>query len=232
MTGDFFRFEDKNYDFPFYNDETKITKKNIFILGLGLFISTLTPFIISYGKIHIFKGSIITLSTLIPVIYIFKDDLTNIFRIPKLKDILVIIIGIISMFILLIMSTYSINSLGISIPTNRIVTINPMIFLITATIQLIGEELLKFIVWILVMALSYKYVGRKFSIILGLFMSQICFALFHIPAYGFNLTYLLIVIGFGSLSLPLIYFRTKNIVLCYIVHLLYDLIAFYITILV
>ena len=226
MDTDFFRFEDKYYDIPFYNEESKLNKKNILILFIGLCIAGSTPVIIPTGSIPVIKGLIICLSTLIPVIYVFKHDLESIFRIPKAKDILVIIVGTILMILFGILVNYLMSILGITPHTNYSVVNDPIKMIITAVIQLIGEELLKLIVILLIMAMIYKYVGRKTSIFLSVIMSQITFSLFHIPAYGFDIIYLLIGIGLGSLPLALIYVKTKNIFICYIVHLLNDLIAF------
>ena len=40
---------------------------------------------------------------------------------------------------------------------------------------------------------------------------------------GIGILFLLIAIGLNSIVLPLVYVKTKNLVLCYFIHLLYDL---------
>ena len=54
------------------------------------------------------------------------------------------------------------------------------------------------------------------AIIVAIIISQILFALFHIP-YGFAIGSLLLHVGFGSVVLPFVYVKSKNLVLCYLI---------------
>lgn len=226
MTNDFFRFEDKEYDLPLLNGDSRFTTKNVIILLIGFLIGIATPFIIPPTGDGLLKAILMTVPSLLVVVYVFKDDMSNIFRMPKLRDIIIVIIGFILMFVFAIIAKLIGNALGIAMITDSAVNGSPLILIIRALIQLLGEELLKFIPLIIVAACLYKSIGRKAAIIVAIIISQIIFALIHIPAYGFVIGFLLVHIGFSSIALPLVYVRTKNVVLCYLIHLLFDLVAF------
>lgn len=107
--------------------------------------------------------------------------------------------------------------------TDSAVNGSPFSMILRMLIQLFGEELIKFIPLIITIAYLYKSIGRKAAIIVAIIISQILFSLIHIVSYGFSILFLLIGIGFNSIVLPFAYIKTKNIVICYFIHLLYDL---------
>ncbi|RAP47762.1 MAG: hypothetical protein BZ135_01400 [Methanosphaera sp. rholeuAM6] len=221
---DFFFFENPEYDIPFYRKKPRLTRNNLIILLIGAIIAFSTPYFIPVGQYIIPKALIITLSTLLPILYTLKGHLETIFRLPKKGDIVLIALGIIFYMALSILFSSALLALGIAMPVNNAVSSDNLITAIAATIQILGEELLKFIILVLVMAFAYKRTNRKNSLLCGIIVSQVLFALFHIPAYGFNLAFLLVSIGIASTILPIIYLITKNITVSYITHLLLDLI--------
>lgn len=226
MTNDFFRFEDEEYDLPFLNGDSRFTTKNVIILIIGFLIAAAIPYLIPPTGNGLLKAILITFPPLLAVVYVFKDDMSNIFRIPKPIDIIIVIIGFILMFVFGILSNFIGSALGIAMVTDSAVSGPSSILIIRATIQILGEELIKFIPLIIVAAYLYKSIGRKAAIIVAIIISQIIFALFHIPAYGLVMGFLLVHIGFGSIVLPFVYVKTKNLVLCYLIHLLLDLWTF------
>lgn len=226
MADDFFRFEEKEHDLPFLNGDSRFTTKNVIILLIGFLISAAIPYLIPPEGNGLLKAILITLPPLLAVVYVFKDDMSNIFRMPKPRDIIIVIIGFILMLVFGILANLIGSALGIAVVNDSAVNGSPLILIIRALIQLLGEELIKFIPLIIAAAYLYKSIGRKAAIIAAIIISQIIFALFHIPAYGFAMGFLLVHIGFGSLVLPFVYVRTKNIVLCYLIHLLLDLWTF------
>ena len=226
MTNDFFRFEDKEYDLPLLNGDPRFTTKNVAILFIGFLISVATPFIIPPTGNVMLKAILITVPSLLVVIYVFKDNMSNIFRMPKPKDIIIIIVGFILMLVFAIIANFIGSALGITAAADSAVNGSHLMLIIRAAIQLVGEELVKFIPLIIVTAYLYKSIGRKAAIIVAIIISQIIFALFHIPAYGFSIPFLLVHIGFSSIVLPLVYIKTKNLVLCYIIHFINDIWAF------
>lgn len=224
MNKKYFFFENRDYDIPFYRNNPKLTQKNLIILLAGLIIAAATPFIIPIGQYHIPKAIIITLATLIPVAYTLKGNLETIFRAPTTRDILPIIFGVIFYMALSILASSTLAALGVPTITDKSLSPELSISLLIMIIQLLGEELLKFIAFVIAMTYAYKHTSRKNSIIIGIIVSQLLFALFHIPAYGLNIIHLLVSIGLVSSILPIIYLRTKNITVTYITHLLIDVV--------
>ena len=226
MTNDFFMFEDKEYDLPLLNDDPRFTTRNVVILLIGFLIAAAIPFIIPPTGNGFLKAILITFPPLLAVIYVFKDDMSNIFRMPKPRDILIVIIGFILMFVVSMIANIIGGALGLTALADSSVNGSPLLLILRAVIQLVGEELIKFIPLIILTAYLYKSIGRKAAIIVAIIISQIIFALFHIPAYGFSILFLLVHIGLSSIVLPFVYIKTKNLVLCYIIHLINDLWAF------
>lgn len=225
MGSEFFKFEDREYDIPFYNGFPPLTASKIVVLILGLMISFISPFVIPIEGYQIPKALIICLSTLIPVVYALKGNLSMVFRVPKQKDIVIIILGVVGIFVLTMLVNGIFAIIGVTASENSAINGALIVEVISIIIQLMGEELVKFISLALIVFAAYKTLGRKGAIILGIIVSQLIFSLLHIPAYGFDLVRLLLGIGVVWSILPIIYVKTKNIVVVYIIHLLFDLIG-------
>ena len=211
---------------PFLNGDSRFTTKNVAILLIGFLITVAAAFIIPPNGNVMLRSILFALPQLLAIVYVFKDDMSNIFRMPKPRDIIIVIIGFILMFVFEILANFIGMALGIPFQTNNSVNGTPLILIIRSIIQLLGEELVKVIPLIIITAYLYKSIGRKAAIIVAIIISQIIFALIHIPAYGFSIGFLLLYMGFSSIVLPLVYVKTKNVVLSYLIHLLFDLYAF------
>ena len=225
MNTEFFKFEDKEFDIPFYNGKPEITSTKLIALILGLIIAFCVPFIFPIEGYKIQKAVVLTLATLIPLLYALDGKLSEIFKKPKLGDVKIIIVGVVGLFVLSIICNFILTG-GTAAQTDHAVNGSPITLVIAAIIQLVGEELLKFIGLVLVMIFTYKTLGRKGAIIAGIIVSQLIFAFVHIPAYGFDVLKLVVGIGIGSIILPIIYVKTKSVTLTYIIHLINDLLAF------
>ena len=216
MTTDFFKFEDKEYDLPLLNDDPRFTARNVVILIIGFLIAAAIPYLIPPTGNGLLKAILITFPPLLAVVYVFKDDLSNIFRMPKPRDIIIVILGFMLMLTVTMIANIIGGALGIASMTPQAINGSPLVVIICALIQLPGEELIKFIPFIIIVAYLYKSIGRKAAIIVAIIISQILFALVHIP-YGFAIGSLLLHVGFGSIVLPFVYVKTKNLVLCYLI---------------
>ena len=228
MTTDFFKFEDKEYDLPFLNDDPRFTARNVVILIIGFLIASAIPYLIPPGGNVLLKAVLITLPPLLTVVYVFKDDMSNIFRIPESRDVIIVIGGFILMLLVKVIADIIGNALGIPGLNDSAITDSPLVLIMCALIQLPGEELIKFIPLIIIAAYLYKSIGRKAAIIVALIISQILFALVHIP-YGFAIGSLLLHVGFGSVVLPFVYVKTKNLVLCYLIYISKFMVIYIIT---
>ncbi|WP_407423543.1 CPBP family intramembrane glutamic endopeptidase [Methanobrevibacter sp.] len=224
MEKDYFRFEDKEYDIPFYNGNPNIGSSKIIVLFFGLCLTFCIPFI-EFGDMELLKAILSCFIPLIAVWYSLDGNLSEIFRKPEKKDMKIIILGLISVFLVMYITTLISKVFGIPSQSHKPYVGAPMITILSTIIQLVGEELFKFIGIVLPMIFTYKYIGRKGAIIVGIIVSQLIFALAHISAYGFNIADLILTIGIGSIVFPLIYVKTKNIAISYLVHLIWDFIG-------
>ena len=229
---DFFRFEDENMDFPFYNGTPKLGLKDwaALLVGLILELSLLS------GTLHYIPGAeyvpmeiyyiLACLVLLIPVAYVCRNQIGLILKKPKLNDIKVIIICYILYSIFAIAMGVILTQLGMKPVANSadLGSSTDVLSIIFLAIQLIGEELFKFAIFIIVMTIAFKFTqNRKASMIAGIIICCVMFGLIHLNAYNGNLIQCLAIIGLGTIINTYPYYKTKNIANSYILHLLIDL---------
>ncbi len=222
MNNEYFQLENKDYDIPFYRQNPKLTSGQL----AALIISAVLTFAISFlDTTQLLKAILFLIVPTSTVYYALNGNMSEIFRMPERKDILYILIFLIIFFILSIMSNAVLKALAIPIPRHSPLDSSPVIMIIAVIIQLVGEELYKFILLVLPMIFLYRRIGRRASLIIGIILSQIVFSLSHAHAYSFNIPYILLAIGIPSVTFPLLYLRTKNITVTYIAHLIWDFIG-------
>lgn len=217
MNKDFFEFENRKLDFPFYNNNPKISKSAWFVLFaaviIGLFFLTI-PYI----------GPVVMCSVLLlPVLYYLNWDYKRIFQKPSLNDLGWAVLMAILYLIYAIIMEYVMISFGINAAETYVD--EPFIYsLFTLIFQLMGEEVFKLILFVFFLFVVYKYTNnRKISIIISLFITLFLFGEIHgiddsfLPAF--------IIQGLGSVVHMFLYIKTKNLAVSYISHLLTDIIA-------
>jgi len=225
----FFKFEDK-VDFPFYNQMPSFTIKDkiVWIVALLVFAYLLFP---------IFPSVLLDLPDrvmpilycvvlLLPVLYSTKGKIGLVFKKPKKGDWKLIVVSFIGYYVFVLLLFFILNHFGFSFENNSSTVGNSVQILdrILLLIQLIGEELFKFMILILVMSVIYKSTNkRKTSIIVGVIVTLFLFGIVHVGAYNFNMLQCLGLIGLGSIFYLYPYLKTKNLTLAYIVHVLIDL---------
>ena len=92
-------------------------------------------------------------------------------------------------------------------------------------IQLMGEELFKVIIILIMMLILYKLSkNRKASLAVSVFVALVAFGLMHAGEYG-SILRVIIVQGLGSVFDVLLYLKTKNVFTSYLSHLIFDLIS-------
>ena len=230
---DFFKFEDGHTDFPFYNENPKLNSKDWTALILGV----LVELSLIFGLIYYIPGTeylpyeifpvLYFVVLIIPAAYVCKGKLGLLFKTPELNDIKVIIICYILYSIFTIAMGVALNYLGVNTVANSADIANQIdaVSILLMFIQLLGEELFKFTIFILAMALTFKFTQkRKTSVIVGIAVCCIIFGLIHLESYGWNLIQCLAIIGLGTVITTYPYYKTKNITNSYILHLMIDLI--------
>ena len=228
---DRFWIEKRDVDFPFYNDDN-FTRRDLLILTSGVVLFCIWAVI---SSMQIFPSTInrimYFLVITVPFLIVAKGKIGLIVKRPRLYDIVLIVLGTFAMFFISTMMIVLLVKIGVIDPNN--IKSNPVVsvehdtlFFIGFFIQLIGEEMLKIVSFLVVLIAFYKrYGNRKAGIILGMFVSSLLFGLLHYGAYG-NLLQVIFTQGLGAGMIGIYqYVRTKNIMVSYVSHVLLDLIA-------
>lgn len=214
---DWFNFENKDLDFPFYRKNPHVPKWGWIVLfiacPLGLILT-------ASSRLHITILACIVL--IVPVLYFLKWDYGAIFQKPSLKDVglaVVLFVGYLVYAIVLGMLLENFGIVGgdlIEESSMSLMSIPPLIF------SLMGEEFIKFIPFMFFLRVSYKYSdNRKLSVILSMILVMLFFATLH--AFSWNmLLFAIFIQGFGSIFEFIGYIKTKNILVSYITHFFTD----------
>ncbi len=218
---DWFRFENKDRDFPFYNKNPYIPKWGWIILFFAFIIGGI---LVMSNKVEISILSCIVF--IIPVLYFLKWDYKAIFQKPSLRDIGLAVALFIGYIIYSIILSTALEPFGIvssGLIEKESVTV---ITVISSIFSLMGEEFLKFLPFMFFLRLSYKFSNkRKLSVAISVGLVMIMFASLH--AYNpIMFVYALFIQGLGSIFEFYGYIKTKNIMVSYITHLCTDLFIF------
>ena len=220
---DFFNFEDKEWDLPFYNGVPKLSflKWGLLVLGVILFLAVL------YVPININElvfAVLLVLVTLLPTLYALGKDWKMMFRLPERKDIKPLVVVVILEIVYSLGMLFLLSSTGLFVHNpaqDAAVTVTNIISMI---IKVFGEELFKIILILLVMTVLYRFLNRKISIVISSLAVAILFGFLHAGFYGGILNVILIQ-GISSLFDIYLYIKTKNVTVSYTCHMLFDLIV-------
>ena len=220
---DWFKFENKDLDFPIYKKNPHISKRGWIVLFIALAIG----YVFVQGS-QIWQGIISCIVLIVPVLYFLKWDYKAIFQKPALKDV-ALAVGLFIAYILyayvmtIILSNFGIAGNSDASPITFI-DIPPLLF------SLMGEEFIKFIPFIFFLRIFFKYTdNRKLSIIVSVLGVMALFACIH--AYDLKiLLFALFIQGLGSIFEFIGYIKTKNVLISYITHLCTDVFIYLIII--
>lgn len=137
---DWFKFEDRDYDFPFYNKNPNIPKWGWVVLLFALFIGFILA---ASNKIYF---SIIGCIVLIaPVLYFLNWDYKAIVRMPSRKDILLVVV----LFAAYMIYSFAMDSILIQFGIISGGTVDSATVSIMTSFKflfaVLGEEFIKFI---------------------------------------------------------------------------------------
>lgn len=221
---DFFEFEDKNIDFPYYNEKNAYVKNSLIIILSSLFLFV---FLI-LGPIKFFEGQeqiILFLITIIPLLLLTKCNLGLFFRKISLNDIRLIIVSYIGykIYYLIVYELFQVTNYVTTSAESQFLNMN-LFTLIINTLQIFSEEIFRIFLFLILMYFLYKYTNnRKKSIIISTVLVLIVFGLMHVNTYGYNIIQILLLQGFGSIFEFLGYLKTKNLAIPIIIHLLINI---------
>lgn len=217
-----FEFMDDGIDIPFYNGTPKLStvEWGLVLASILLTIGYLTVILIpgEYLPVAIF------LTSVIPALYICKGNYNIFFKKPKLRDIKIIILCLIGIYIYTIAIGFILQNLVGNMAAHAS-TNDPasLMTLIIMCIQLMGEEFFKILLLLLIMFVLYKYTNnRSISLFVGLILSMAIFGLVHYNAYSGRIIQILFIQGFGAIFEYYAFLKTKNVWISYIIHVLRD----------
>lgn len=213
---------DDSRDFPFYNNNPRVSKKGWFCLFFcWAFFTLFGIYFMEYSELI---GSLIfCFGLLIPLLYFVNWDYRRFFYKPTRNELILAV----SLFIIYIVYALAIGSVldyfGLSStvsPYKEVVTVESLFSLI---FSMMGEELVKLIPFLFLMRVVYKYSENRY---LAIGVSTVIVLLFfgflhYDPPYS-TLAEVLITQGVGSLTEMYGYIRTKNLWVPYIAHFLTD----------
>lgn len=213
---DWFKFEKKDIDFPFYNKTPYISKGGWIIL----FIALIMGFLFTIGD-GVLSALISCLIIVIPVLYFLKWDYKAIFQKPTLKEVGLALALFVGYMIYSVVIGLVLEQVGISPSGGADMAVNFMIYP-QLIFSMMTEEFIKFIPFIFFMRVIYKYTeNRKTAIIVAMTIVMIVFGMLHADSW-IMLIYAIFVQGLGSIFEFYGYIKTKNMLIPYITHLAID----------
>lgn len=220
---DYFKFENKDLDFPVYKKNPYIPKSGWIVLIIAMIVGFLMQ---GLSGNEMIDSILFCFIVLIPLLYYLKWDFKALFQKPKAKE-----IGLaVALFAGYLIYSYTVGSVldyfsltgtstleGVSITW---ASIPPLLF------SLMGEELIKLIPFLLFLRIFYKYSNnRKLSIVAAMLLVMVFFAMLHLMDLK-SLLSVLLMQGLGSIFEFYGYIKTKNVFISYITHLLTDVFIF------
>lgn len=216
-----FKLDKYGRDFPFYNNNPKLRARDVIILILGIIVSFL---VLAIVPIRVLGSTLFSIINVITLAYACRWDLSLFFKKFHEDDIGIIIFCVIGYYLTSFIVGFTLLSNGVSHTQNPVMYNVTYVTLVMTVIQIVGEEIIRLVPFILVLALVYRFLkNRMLGIVIGLIVSSGLFGLIHVGAYS-NLLFSVLNVGLSSMFVTLAYIRTKNIWVSYTVHAIIDLV--------
>lgn len=220
--------QSEELDFPFYKDNPEVKVKDIIILAFSPIFFTLYTFL-GISLPYNIGAYLFCLVPLVAFLYVAKGKISLIIKKPKFRDFIRVIITVFLHFIAAIgtaMIFRYVLKLGITDNPVSVEMENDIGLWIAIIFQLFGEELYKLLIFLVALILIYRKTKKeKLSIALATIISLLCFGIIHLTTYN-NLIQVLVIQGALAIFCAYNYLKTKNIMMAYLEHLLYDAIPF------
>ena len=205
-----FKCERPGLDFPFYNDETVPMWQGWLLAGVSLFVA-------------------VTLNVPYTILLVVaRGNMFTVIKKPIARDILLALgVALSSIVYAFVMGSLLRFGFGIEAQANPAVAeAREPGFYLPFLLQLFGEELFKTNLMLGCILLVFRRTGdRKAAVIFAGFVTLMVFGLSHWEAYR-SLAHVILIQGLGSFPFVYAYVKTKNILVTYAAHLVYDLISF------
>ena len=218
---------DENRDFPFYNENPRMSKIGWFVLLISVVLSYCTYHYISFPN-EILSSIVFLLIMLVPLLYFSNWDYSLFFKKPTGDELILAVLMFLAFFAYSLVMTNFLASSGMPNmdgSSEGIVNIVGLIF------SMMAEELVKFIPLMFLLRVLFKYTSnRKLSIILSSAVTLVFFGLIHLEP-GVSIISVLLIQGLGSIFHLYAYLKTKNLITSYIAHLMTDAIVLIISML-
>jgi membrane protease YdiL (CAAX protease family) len=218
---------DENRDFPFYNENPRMSKIGWLVLLISVVLSYCTYHYISFPN-EILSSIVFLLIMLVPLLYFSNWDYSLFFKKPTGDELILAVLMFLAFFAYSFVMTNFLASSGIPNmdgSSEGIVNIVGLIF------SMMAEELVKFIPLMFLLRVLFKYTSnRKLSIIISSAVTLVFFGLIHLEP-GVSIISVLLIQGLGSIFHLYAYLKTKNLITSYIAHLMTDAIILIISML-
>ena len=224
MENNYFNFENRDFDFPFYNKNPEISKFAWLVMLIAVAIGyVLYIDLNSFFDIFLLNDILFCVIPLIPILYYLNWDYKRLFRKPSLNDLGWAVAMMVAYFIFTVIFS-NILPANFEFTNITMAAIDLTQEIPQFIILLMGEEIVKFFFFVLFLCILFKYTNnRKSSIIISMILSLLVFGFAHYIPSGAFLT-AIVIQGLGSVFHLFLYVKTKNLVVSYTSHLLTDVI--------
>jgi len=170
---------------------------------------------------------------LVPTLIALNGNWNLMFKKIRRSDLKPILVVVVIEIVYSFMILYVLEFAGLTTPApvHTEVASTTLLSFISMVIQLMGEELFKVILLIILMFIACRFLNRKVSMVISIIITLAAFGFLHEGFYG-DLLQVLLVQGLGSLLTLLLYIKTRNIMVSYASHLLYDCFPIFLEIIV
>ncbi|MGC6769580.1 CPBP family glutamic-type intramembrane protease [Enterococcus sp. LJL128] len=239
---EYFWFEKKDDDFPFYrNLPYSVAGWQWLVMLLFPFLGFLSLTVVYIPSLSIyenelFSGIVLVLSGFLGLFLAVGKDWKKLFRRIYPKEILLVIGYVLGAILFASLLGGIIELLSGTLADNPAATnsegkaalMEYLLLRFQEIFQLFGEEFLAIIPFLAVLHLMVArwQLRRKTAVIIAWIVSSVVFGLLHLPTYDWNIIQCVFLIGGSRMVLTLPYIQTKNIWISYFVHYLYDMLIF------
>lgn len=213
---------DETRDFPYYKHNPQISQENWIILLFSVPIAFIMYVFLSSFTSELIGSIFFMLIMLIPLLYVSNWDYKLFIRKPTRNEIILGILMFIGYMVYSILIDNFLVNFGLVNPNGAAPLDINYISLISLIFSMMGEELIKFIPLMFFLRLFYKFTEkRNLSFALSSIIIMIGFGLLH---YDFSSPVIgvLLLQGLGTSFELYGYFKTKNLFVSYLSHILTD----------